>query len=134
MIFLSDKCLNRVFSILLLVDDELFKKMAYIVVECYIAARDRYGIYSMEFVVITAHAISILEKIYAKANLKCPSDETDRNKIIKLLSLKQMRKSWTILSTNTRQMFENFVKNNLVEKTPYECGCKFMAQMKMAKN
>lgn len=105
--------------------------MAYIVVECYITARDIYGIYSLEFVAVTKYALSILEKIHAKLNLKGASDENDRNKIIKILSLKQMRKSWTIVSTSTRQIFENYVENNFVEKTPYECGCDISAALRI---
>lgn len=83
--------------------------LAYVVVEHFLATRERYGIYSMEFVMATTYALKIIELV---RTYDCTtSDGSEKLKILKILNMKQMAKAWSTLPKTTQNYFKNCVQN-----------------------
>lgn len=79
--------------------------VAYVVVDNFIAARERYGIYSMEFAMATTYAQRIIDIIHADENGR--SDSSEKLKILKILNIKQMAKALSILPKSTQNYFKS---------------------------
>lgn len=77
--------------------------LAYVVVDNFIAARERYGIHSMEFAMATTYALRVVDVIHADDNGR--SDRSEKQKILKILNLKQIAKALSILPKSTQNYY-----------------------------
>lgn len=92
--------------------------LAYVVVDNFIAARERYGIYSMEFAMATTYALRVIDVIHADDH-NGRSDRSEEQKILKILNLKQIAKALSILPKSTQNYFKSSasLKKHIHKKT-----------------
>lgn len=81
--------------------------MAYVAADYFRLTQDRFGIHSMEFVMASSYALTILEMI-ENGNI---DENVDTKQITKLLNKKRMIESWSILSKNTASIFQNYLQD-----------------------
>lgn len=84
-----------------------FARQAYVAMDTFVATRERFGVCSTEFALITTKALAVLEVI-ERGGI---DEKVDTEKIKKCLDLKQMINSWSILPPNTECIFKNYLRD-----------------------
>lgn len=97
--------MERFFKIIFVSDDEHFERFAYIILGWFFTTRERYGIYSMEFVMATALALKIIRILHEKDDKTI--DRSEKEKLLKHFNVKQMAKAWSILPKSSQNYFKN---------------------------
>lgn len=92
----------------------MFTKLAYIAMENYVITRERFGQFSLEVIMSITYALNIL-KLAKELEKESPKLLPDIAKIRKVLDIKKMEKSFTILSKEMRKIFKNAIEE--VNKT-----------------
>lgn len=82
--------------------------------ENYVITRERFGQFSLEVVMSITYALNIL-KLAKELEKESPKLLPDIEKIRKVLDLKKMEKSFTILSKDMQKIFKNAIEE--VNKT-----------------
>lgn len=86
-------------------------EIARIAAENLLLADDRYGQFSIEFVMATTYVLAILEQVIRLEKLCNRSDHCENEKIIReLFNMKIIEKSYTILSPLMKKIFRTAIR------------------------
>lgn len=91
---------------------DLFPSLAYITMENFVTTRERFGQFSLEFIMATTYALNILEKAREiEKEDKSGKTALELEKIRKVLDVSKMEKSYIILPKTTQGIFRSAVKS-----------------------
>lgn len=85
--------------------DDMFTKLAYIAMENYVITRERFGQFSLEVIMSITYALNIL-KMANELEKESTRHQEDIAKIRKVLDIKKMEKSITILPKAMQKVFK----------------------------
>lgn len=101
----SESTLYAIFSFFPADKEDMFTKLAYIAMENYVITRERFGLFSLEVVMAVTYALNIL-KLAKELESESSKHQEDIAKIRKVLDIKKMEKSITILSKAMQAIFK----------------------------
>lgn len=93
-------------------DDRLFPRLAYVTMESYVNRLERYGMHTLEYILVCTYALCILKmakKIEQTNTL--PEMARDIAKIRRILDTKEMEKSLSILPQSMRLVLQNAIRD-----------------------
>lgn len=92
------------------VDEQLFSQLAYLAIDNYVIARERFGQFSLEMIMAITYALNVLQ-MANELERKTSSQQILHEiiKIRKVLDIGKMEKSITILSSVMQDIFKKAI-------------------------
>lgn len=94
----------------------MFTRLAYIAMENYVITRERFGQYSLEVIMSITYALNIL-KLAKELEKESSKHQEDIAKIRKVLDIKKMERSISILSDRMQPFFIDAIEEITIPDT-----------------